>query len=501
MTINPPSYTDVLIIGAGPGGLFLAQALSRLGVRVKIVDRRGPNEKYGNADGLMSRTLEIWQSYGLFDRIAPRACPIHVMVGYEQCGEGIVRSAPSINVVVPTRYQYDFGVAPEIIEAVLRESLEETGQHVSQLLTPSYIDREAIFTNGLVKVVLRRLSTESNGDVKPNGHNGFPSEAENSETVFAKYLIGADGKCVIQASTGAVIIIPREEDKIRVYVQFSPNEATRDTHGRLALPIEVVSNMVLEKAKLGLKPYTVDFTHVHWCTIFTGEFNHPMCLPFVINRFSVSQMVAAKYSVDERIFIIGDACHTHSPKAGQGTNAAIGDAHNLAWKIAHVLRGWAKPSLLHTYEVERRRYAQDLITFDKIIAESLDGGTAADYQSLLHQQSMFTSGIGIHYKSSLIMDTDLPNGASRLEAGYRLPSVVLDRLADCDKEKAMWTDVPKILRDWKRVFIASPAESAYIKLGISAEGAAILVRPDGHVSLASILSTSAQEIIMFFDNL
>lgn len=73
-------------------------------------------------------------------------------VGYETCGEGIVRSVPCTNVVVPARYGYDFGVAPEIIEAVLRQSLKETGPHVSQLLTPSHINREPI--DGFVEVSL-----------------------------------------------------------------------------------------------------------------------------------------------------------------------------------------------------------------------------------------------------------------------------------------------------------------------------------------------------------
>ncbi|KAJ6505929.1 FAD binding domain-containing protein [Mycena vulgaris] len=462
MTVNTPSYTDVLIIGAGPGGLMAAQALAKLGIQVKIIDRRSELDKYGNADGLMSRTLEIWKGYGLYEKIAPRACPVHVMAGYERCGEGIVRSEPCINVVVPARYQYDFGVAPEIIEAVLRESLEETGHHVSQRLTPVHIDREVstVADNEFVKlqVILQRVPADSNGpkSVSLNGHT------DDTETVFAKYVIGADGahswvrrhlnipmegdqteyfwgaadvaietnfpdfrtKCVIQSATGAVIIIPREDDKVRIYVGFSPNEATRDADGRLSIPIEVASNMVLEATRVGLKPYILDFKQVFWCTVFT-----------------VSQMVAARYSADDRIFLIGDAVHTHSPKAGQGANAAIGDAHNLAWKIAHVLRNWARPSLLHTYEIERRRYAQDLIAFDKVIAESLDGGTAADYQNKTCLQGFSfgnhilsfadsLSGIGIHYNSSLIIDSSLPKGTTLLEAGYRLPPVGLDRLAD-----------------------------------------------------------------------
>ncbi|KAJ7650355.1 FAD binding domain-containing protein, partial [Roridomyces roridus] len=521
----------------GPGGTFLAQALAKLGISVHIVDRSFTDEKYGNADGLMSRTLEIWQSYGLLEKIAAQACPVHVMVGYEQCEQGISRSVPCTNVVVPARYQYDFGVAPEIIEAVLRKALEETGNSVAPRLSPSHIDRDSgvdeytkvgsvslILLFSCFQVVLQRLPKS----VQANGHDADPPNQSHFQTVAAKFVVGADGahswvrrnlkipmegdqttkfgivdvtvetnfpdwrtKCIIQAPTGAAIIIPREDDKIRIYVQFDPSEASRDMNGRLSIQPDVACNMVLERAKVGLRPYEIEYTKVFWSTVFT-----------------VSQMVAAKYSVDRKIFILGDACHTHSPKAGQGANAAIGDAHNLAWKLAHVLRGWAKPSLLDTYEIERRRYAQDLIAFDKDIADSLDGGTAADYQRLLHQQNLFTSGIGIRYESDLILASGLPKGAA-VEAGYRLPPCRLERLADwrpqdlqdlavsdglfkmfvlpgdllheadaanrlelfcnklsssdwlgtrvClytilngDKAKAMWNDVPLILRDWKR---------------------------------------------------
>lgn len=111
-----------------------------------------------------------------------------------------------------------------------------------------------------------------------------------------------------------------------------------------------------------------------------------------------SQKVASSFSNRNRIFIAGDACHTHSPKAGQGANASMGDTHNLgsshpfkiyfahkqhqkAWKLAYVLKGWAAPSILATYEQERREYALNLISFDREISSSLEGRAAADYQA------------------------------------------------------------------------------------------------------------------------
>ncbi|KAJ7931429.1 FAD binding domain-containing protein [Mycena leptocephala] len=541
MAQSKVAYTDVLIVGAGPGGLMAAQALARLGIQVKLVDRRAPKEVYGNGDGIMPRTIEIWESYGLFDRIYPKGCPLHVMVGYERHEGGIVRSVPTTNVVIPARFRFEFTAAAETMEKILRESMEEHGCQLSYRTTPIQMDvcdppNSSGTGEKLVKVVLQHLS----------GSSPIPSERDvlNTETVFAKYVIGADGahswvrrhfnipmegdqtedcwgaadvivdtnfpdfrsKCVIQAPTGALIIIPREDDKIRIYVQFPPKEAPRTEDGRFdrSVSSEVAIKMISEKVKAGFKPYKMEFTNVYWCTIFT-----------------VSQMVAAKYSIHDKVFIVGDACHTHSPKAGQGANASMGDAHNL---LAHVLRKWADPSILQTYEIERRGYAQELIALDKIVSTALDGGTAAQYKKCVTHIN--SSGIGIKYQSSLIKDTGLPKGATHLEAGYRIPTVALGRLTDwrpmdlqdlapsnglfkiflfpgdilvdtdakrfqefsdalgiytilnSDNDKALWSDVPNILRDWKRCVV--------------------VVRPDGHVSVVTTMSpSSAQGIIEF----
>ncbi len=78
-----------------------------------------------------------------------------------------------------------------------------------------------------------------------------------------------------------------------------------------------------------------------------------------------------------RVFIAGDACHTHSPKAGQGMNVSMGDAFNLGWKLAAVLRGAAGPALLHSYSAERQAVAQDLIDFDREWARIMSERPAA----------------------------------------------------------------------------------------------------------------------------
>ncbi|KAJ7659939.1 FAD binding domain-containing protein [Mycena rosella] len=518
------------------------------------------------------------------------------MIGYERHDGGIIRSAPSSNVIIPARFKYEFTAATETIEGILRESMDNNGCHISYRTTPIHMDlcddpkSNSKPEDKLVKVVLQHLPADFRGSVLPTlpkTANGLNTEIR--ETVFAKYVIGADGahswvrryfnipmegdqtedfwgaadvevdtnypdfrcKSIIQATSGAIIIIPREDNTIRIYVQLPSCEAPRTADGRFdrSVSTEQAFKIISEKAKAGFMPYKFEFTHLFWCTVF-----------------GVSQMVAAKYSVQDKIFIVGDACHTHSPKAGQGANASMGDAHNLAWKLAHVVRKWADPSLLRTYEDERRGYAQELIELDKTISVALDGGTAAQYKSLIHKQNMFTSGIGIKYHSSLINGTELPMDPTNLQAGYRLPTAAIDRLTDwlpadlqdlapsdglfklilfpgdslvaadakrlqdfsdalaespdttnlletrvtihtilnSDKQRVLWSDVPSILRDWRRVFVAKEMSDAnvYCIFGISTEGAAVLVRPDGHMSLVTTMGeTSARKIINFLMHL
>jgi len=147
--------------------------------------------------------------------------------------------------------------------------------------------------------------------------------------------------------------------------------------------------------------------------------------------------VAASYSAKNRVFIVGDACHTHSPKAGQGMNAAINDTHNLAWKLVQVLRGWSSPSFLKTYESERRKFAQELINMDKelsrLFSEATGTAENADDSALsraLLENNSFVMGFSTQYSSSMIVDPKCQKYAENLVIGQRMPPQIFVRAAD-----------------------------------------------------------------------
>jgi phenol 2-monooxygenase len=147
------------------------------------------------------------------------------------------------------------------------------------------------------------------------------------------------------------------------------------------------------------------------------------------------------------VFIAGDACHTHSAKAGQGMNVSMADAWNLGWKLAAVLRGIARPELLHTYSEERQAVARELIDFDREFArmfsaapkdahgqgpdDEAGGVDPGEFQRYFVQQGRFTAGVATRYAPSLLTSSDdHQHLADGFPVGMRLHSAPVIRLAD-----------------------------------------------------------------------
>lgn len=195
------------------------------------------------------------------------------------------------------------------------------------------------------------------------------------------------------ADSGAVLMVPREQGMVRVYTQMGSLQP-----GERINRAEVTLDKMLQKTKDVVKPYRIEFPYVDWYTCY--EIGQRVCDTF------------SKYR--DHVFIAGDACHTHSPKAGQGMNVSMMDTFNLGWKLASVLRGEAIPALLHTYHLERQRTAQELIDFDrtwsamfsgKAKSKDAEGVSPEDMRAAMEKSIKFTSGTGVVYEPNLtVMD-------------------------------------------------------------------------------------------------
>src|SRR5690606_12618679 len=158
-------------------------------------------------------------------------------------------------------------------------------------------------------------------------------------------------KCAINAEAGNILHIPREGGFLsRMYIDLGvvPEDDNRRVRQR---PLETV----IKRANEILHPYSIDVKEVAWHSVY--EVGHR-----VTDRFDDVPLGEDR---NPRVFLTGDACHTHSAKAGQGMNVSMQDGFNIGWKLGAVLSGLSDPSLLRTYSAERQPVAQQLIDFDR----------------------------------------------------------------------------------------------------------------------------------------
>ncbi|KDR69199.1 hypothetical protein GALMADRAFT_77605 [Galerina marginata CBS 339.88] len=562
------SEVDVLIIGAGPAGLMAGNALAKNGINVRIIDQRPDKLGAGQADGIQPRTIEVFQAYGLADRLLKEGNQMHMAAFYNPSPDGGIELTDRVPDVTAesARYPFEVTLHQGAIESIFSDSMRCFGVEVSRPVVPTSI----------------QLSEDES---KLNDPNAYPIRVEllqvETEIVHAKFVVGADGahswvrksigiimegeqtdyiwgvvdltpdtdfpdirnRCVIHSNEGSCMVIPREDDKVRLYIQLGDKRTNVTSNGRIDKE-KLHPHNLLETARKILQPYYIQTPEkFDWWTIYI-----------------VGQRVASRFSVKDRVFIVGDACHTHSPKAGQGMNASMNDSHNLAWKLTHVLKGWAKISLLKTYEFERKQYAQDLINFDKKFAKLFsgkprtedyqDGVSHEDFLKIFQTFGGFTSGIGIHYAESSITSEKHQDTAKNLIIGERILPQIFLRVADsrpveiqdlmpsdarfkvlvftgnsssidqlkkirivsqeldtllsslvkgkavfdiitvssAAKGRVRYNDLPKSLwSHWSKVLIddtdvkGAQGGDGYRKYGIGPDGAIVIVRPDGYV--------------------
>jgi phenol 2-monooxygenase len=238
-----------------------------------------------------------------------------------------------------------------------------------------------------------------------------------------KNVIQSDGK-------GSLLMIPREGgNMVRCYVDLGAVPAgDAEIRKTTVEQITAVANAILH-------PYVIDVRSVAWSSVY-----------------EVGQRLADRFddlpddAPDERtprVFVAGDACHTHSAKAGQGMNVSMQDAFNLGWKLAAVLRGHAHASLLRSYSQERQAVAHDLIEFDKfwsafIAQPALDpdhpehgGVSTQDMQAEFARQGRYTAGLATRYTPSALTGAGAHQAlASGFEIGTRFHSAPVQRVAD-----------------------------------------------------------------------
>jgi hypothetical protein len=238
-------------------------------------------------------------------------------------------------------------------------------------------------------------------------------------------------KSAVQSAHGNLLVIPREGGYlVRLYVEMDKLGEEERVANR-----GITVDKLIAVAQRILHPYTLDVKEVPWWSVY--EIGQRICDKYD----DVPAQDAA--SQPPRVFIAGDACHTHSPKAGQGMNFSMQDTFNLGWKLAAVLRNQCAPELLHSYSAERQVVAQELIDFDREWAKMFsdrpkqaaggesEGVDPKEFQKYFERHGRFTAGMGTQYRPSAITgEAAHQHLATGFAIGTRFHSAPVVRIAD-----------------------------------------------------------------------
>ncbi|KXT03193.1 hypothetical protein AC578_4790 [Pseudocercospora eumusae] len=463
----PVENYDIVIVGAGPVGLLLSTCLARWGYKIKHIDMRPEPTLTGRADGIQPRSLDLLRNMGLKrDIMANEPAKVYEVAFWDpqDGGKGIHRTGTwaSCPKFIDARYPFTTLLHQGLIERVFIGDIEKHNTRIQRPWKITGFKNDGKNPTYPVEVSIAHV------------------DGDEQETVRAKYLFSGEGarsfvreqlgvgithkdpiayvwgvmdgvvrtdfpdikmKCTIHSDAGSIMVIPRENNMVRLYIQIA-SSTDKDWNPRKQATTEEVQ----EHAKKILKPYYIEWDRVEWYSVYP-----------------IGQGIADRYTLDERVFMGGDCCHTHSPKAGQGMNTAFLDAQNLAWKIHHVESGFADRSILKSYESERKYVAENLLNFDAKYAKlfssrqpSVSERSSASKQNAgssekeenpfiatFKESCEFTSGYGVAYlenvfnwseshsaKSPLFLSEK--NKGTKLRTGRILTPATVTRVADAN---------------------------------------------------------------------
>lgn len=490
------SKTKVLIAGAGPTGLTLALWLTRLGVPVRIFDKAsGPGET-SRALAVQARTLEFHRQIGIVEDVLAAGVRIEQLTVHTPAG--IAARLPLADFgrgISP--YPFAFALPQDIHERVLITHLERAGVEVER-------DTELVAFEDKGDAVVVTLNRDG-----------------RTETVSAAYLAGCDG-ARSAVRHGLNIGFPGGTYEQSFYVADVDGRGDVTRNGMdtvisaygfaIVMPVRQSGSLRL----IGIVPKAHEADEsITFETIRADVERDTGVKVHQVNWFStyrVHHRVAENFRTG-RVFLAGDAGHIHSPAGGQGMNTGMGDAVNLAWKLAAVVQGRADQRLLDSYEPERIAFARKLIdstdqAFRVAASRSRLVGLFRRYLMPKILRIVLGTTVGSRAFFGLISQTRIryrespisSGKAGKIEGGDRLPYIAGTRddnfepLRSLDWQVHVYGELNAEFRAMLApagIPIHAFAWSDTAKAaGLQRDGA-YLVRPDGHVALASPVQEAA----------
>jgi 2-polyprenyl-6-methoxyphenol hydroxylase-like FAD-dependent oxidoreductase len=483
--------TQVVVIGAGPSGLFAAAELARHGVPPLVVERQPVPHREARATALQPGTLEILARAGVVDRVL--AASVHL--GCARVFDADLRRVGELafaGVGCPWEFQCSLPqwrteriLAERLVElggvverGVAASSLEERDDGVLVRLeradgTPETVEAGWVIGAGGAHSVTRASMAEALEGVT------YPGRALAAD-VRVRCDLPRDGSNLIAAPEGYVLLAPLPDERWITFVgDLDDGEAerlasaTRRDAVAAAIERRVAADVAVE--------------HVAWAA-----------------RFRMHHRVVSRLAQGRR-FLLGDAGHLSSPFGGEGLNSGLHDAHDLAWKLALRLRGRARPALLESFEPERLAADNHVLEVSNRVdglvraaVESAQTGvrgspaTPAQLAALARSRCM----LDVSYAGSPLVGEHLGPGVEPPPAsgpGERYPDrttltgtahhlLLFGAVDDADVER------PR--RRWRGLVDVVHATGAPPPAGLTSPGA-LLVRPDGHIGFRAAPADTA----------
>jgi 2-polyprenyl-6-methoxyphenol hydroxylase-like FAD-dependent oxidoreductase len=494
------AHADVLIVGAGPTGLVLALWLTKLGIGVRLVDKNAEPGTTSRALAVQARTLELYRQLDLADTVVARGHKVPAVNLWVK-GEPVARLPFETVGSDLTPYSFLQIFPQDEHERLLIERLVALGVMVERRTELMH------FTNQTDCVVARLRG--------PDGQDYWCE---------ANYIAGCDGARSIVRETMATGF-PGGTYR-QVFYVADVEAAGPPLDGELHVDLDEADFLAVfplaARGRARLIGTVRDKRADHADTLSFEDVSHRAInhLKVKIEKLNWFSTYRVHHRVTEhfrkrRAFLLGDAAHIHSPAGGQGMNTGIGDAINLAWKLAMVLAGQAPDSLLDSYEAERIGFARRLVaTTDRVFSFATAEGRIADILRTRLAPVLFPKVTAIGAVREYIFRTvsqitlnyrggPLSRGvAGRVHGGDRLPWVPINGMdnfkslaamawqvhvyGSASTELAAWCaarSTPLQVFDWR---------SEYEHAGLGREGV-YLLRPDTYVALAD--TTGAPGVI------
>ncbi|KAJ7672151.1 FAD binding domain-containing protein [Mycena polygramma] len=440
---------DAVIVGGGPVGLLIAYQLARFGCSPYVMEQedKKANSSYGRATTMWPRTIELLDQLDLAERLMQIGVvtrnALHFRDGRRSTGGFMFGSR--MDRLGDTFFKFSLHLRQRLTEEQFVQALEERDveQHIRTRFEGFTIDENAedgypvtvrakdLDKDEVFEVKTKYLIGADGGKSAVRSFAGIPFNGERTTHRWIRMDARVktnmpNPRCLNSIDSkfhGQILWCPIDDGLTRIGYVFS--QALLEKYGGIE---GVTQEVAMKEAIEALKPFELEFLDVSWFTIY-----------------GIGQASAETFCAQDRIFLAGDACHTHSSGSAQGLNTGVHDAVNLSWKLALNILNLGKKSLLGSYDQERKPCVQQVIDNDKVISMLISGQYPPRYQGRKEHPrdiltewytdvniQLFTLGLGISYCTNLLNYAGSDPSAATVAPGERGPDVYLTSIGTGD---------------------------------------------------------------------